>query len=350
MSKARVARLAAVVGVSALTLMSIGGPAGAQTGLSWASKEVKVGEYDEMDPVPHAAVALSLAHHYGDTSYDAAIFELGAQLADDEANGRALHPDADRRGLAIATEIYEKYARQLVADGMGGQANYDLAKQVAAAIAPAGCSDDYDFVTDLHVKTQLIDTNVRDGQASVTLVLDRPLCTPVNYQLQSWSKVGEKPWPAPQVVYDATSQTVQAAGVYTFEVSTPGGILGLVCAMQLDFARTSSGFGPQGAIIPALIDFAQFDYNTPDDPAYSSWNYFLSDICDDTPDTGGEQVETPQPAPPAVGGQQVSKPVTGKLANTGVSTAPLLVVSAVLLIGGWLCLAGKAAIGALARK
>jgi len=350
MVKGRVARLAAVAGVSAIALMSFGGAAGAQSGVSWGGNSVQPGQYSDMDPTPHAAAALSLAHYYNDSSYDAAAFEIAAQLADDQANGRALNPDADRRTIAIAKEIHAKYATQLVIDTMGGEANFNLAKQVAAFAAPEGCSDDYDFMKEIALKTQLIDTNTRDGQASVTLHLDRPLCTPTTFELQSWSKIGSKPWPSPQVVHDVDSQLVHEAGVYTFEVAAPGGILGLVCAAQLDFARTSGGFGPEGPITPALLDFAQYDDSTPNDPAYSSWNYFPADICDDTPQTGGETAEPDNTVPVQVAGQQTSKPVSGSLANTGASTVPMLLVGAVFLIGGWLCLAGKAAIGALAKK
>ncbi|MFZ4585910.1 MAG: hypothetical protein ACOYNI_11870 [Acidimicrobiia bacterium] len=345
----RVRQLLAVSGVMGAVIFGATSGAGAQTPstFSLGYPSVAKGQYSEMNPLPHAAVTLGLARHYGDTSHDAELAKISLEVAANAQLGKPLNLDQDRRARKIASTVFDQYAERLVIDAVGGQDKFNLARVAAKLNAPADCSNDLPALWGIDHKTELIRIDTAAAKATVSFTLDKPLCQPVTFELQSWKKVEGKPWPAPQVVNDVQKQTVQNAGTYNWTVELPtqaasaaqqqaldlGGIIDglktLVCAAQVDFTR-SEALAPEGVVVPSLIDYAQLDSATPEDPQFAAAGLLPSDVC-----VQGEQVTR------ATGG--------GSLPNTGAHSGAMALTAAGLIALGWLCLAGRAAMDSLQK-
>jgi len=319
--------------------------AGAQspTAVDLRTPSVQKGQWSEMNPLPHAATTLALARHFGDTSYDDDVARVGIAVATEAQLGRPISLEHDAEVRRITATVYERYAERLVVDALGGERNYNLAKFAARVNAPADCSNDLSVLWGIDHKTKVIKFDTKNAKASVSFTLDKPLCQPVSFELQSWKKIDGKPFPAPQVVNDVVRKEVQAAGTYTWEVALPtetpkreagigdiiNAVLPLVCAAQVDFTR-SEGFGPDGAVIPSLIDFAQFDVATPEEPQFAEANAFPADLCVSDNQVAGEQVSR-----------------GGVLPTTGRFSMPLFFTALGLIALGWICLAARATAEAL---
>lgn len=337
----RLRRVAAMGGIATITVLGALGtaPAGGQSGRS--PLEI-LNDKHQMN-----FAAIEVAHYYGDYSYDAEVGQILGAVNEDYARGRVTDPKVARRAWELAGQAYDKYYERVAIDAAGGQERYDLAKTAAGFVAPAGCSNDQSFLWGMNHLGELIDTDARDRKASVTIVLDQPLCQPVKLTLLSFAKPGDRPWPAPQRFQDSDTETLSAAGTYTLEVDIPT-IFGLLCAAQIDLAREAS-FGRDGAIGPALIDAAQYDVATPKDREHELSNLLGSDICATPPTAVGPNV-TAKPAAITASAGFYDPGVQGTLPYTGSNTVPLVALSVGLIALGWVFLAGKSALKALEER
>ena len=107
------------------------------------------------------------------------------------------------------------------------------AKNQAAAVhaAAAGCAGSFSSISPV---------TVSGAAASVNVHVDQALCDPLTLSSVSYTKAGGKPYPmGPQKLFDKDTQTLQAAGVYTFNVNVQQGNGG-VCASQIDLLNEAN--------------------------------------------------------------------------------------------------------------
>jgi hypothetical protein len=216
------------------------------------------------------------------------------------------------------------------------------AQNQAAAVhaTAAGCAGSFSSVSPV---------TVSGATASVNVHVDQALCDPLALSFVSYTKVGGKPYPmGPQNLFDKDTQTLQAAGVYTFTVNVQQGNGG-ICASQIDLlkeanppthiagldlgallAAFTSGnllnlIGPIVAIDPVGGDFitgSQLDM-----PQYQN--------CDPAEVLG--TTEGPN------GGSGTSVSAGGELPMTGGGSWPIAIVGFAFLALGWVLLAARSA-------
>jgi hypothetical protein len=101
----------------------------------------------------------------------------------------------------------------------------------AGRAAGAGCAGSFSSVSPV---------TVSGATASVNVHVDQALCDPLALSFVSYTKVAGKPYPmGPQNLFDKDTQTLQAAGVYTFAVNIEQGNGG-VCASQIDLLKEAN--------------------------------------------------------------------------------------------------------------
>lgn len=218
------------------------------------------------------------------------------------------------------------------------------AAEVQAAAAGTGGADCAGSFSSVSAVT------ISGSTASINVHVDQALCDPLTLSFVSYTKVDGKAYPmGPQNLFDKDTQTLQAAGVYTFTVKLEQGAGG-VCAAQIDLLKEANP--PEhivgldlGALLAAFTSGNLLNLIGPIVAIDPVGGDFINGAQLDTPQYAACGTEVLGATQPNDGGTGVSaaSAATGTLPVTGSGSWPIAIVGFAFLALGWVLLAARSA-------
>lgn len=235
-------------------------------------------------------------------------------------------------------------------------------KEAAGALSAlgGGCTDPITGLTGLSKTSSIV---AKGTKAVATITVPNDLCASMDVALFSYKKIGDIPWPGPQILQDYGVVTVKSAGTYTVTADLPtstvsgaevdcsevGGVQ-VANPAQLDLMSAVGTIGNPGSIVnlaktsPSALNLyqtagLQTDVHTDGGLSAQAVPSDLSVVAAASPTEQAKINALTDEA--CVEGTQVAK-VEGtqatSLPNTGSDPLPLTVAGIALIICGWIAL------------